>query len=110
MKELTKEQMMHAIKNGEFEEELINGDKVAIVLTQGWCPQWHAMKPYLDDINAEIYVLVYDEVDYFDQVREFKESKWKNDQVPYVRYYSKGKLVNQSNFVQKEEFNALISS
>ena len=38
---ITKEQALNAIKNGEFGSEIISsGEKVAVVMSQDWCPYW----------------------------------------------------------------------
>jgi hypothetical protein len=51
-----------------------------------------------------VFVLVYDAVDYFDRFRRFKEDVYGNHQVPYVRYYSDGRLVNETNYVSRRRF------
>lgn len=106
MNQITKDQALTAINNGEFGDELLlAAEKVAIILTQSWCPQWHAMKQFVTGFpGARIFVLEYDRTDYFDQFREFKERTLGNDQIPYVRYYDHGILVAESNAVTEEVF------
>lgn len=107
MKFIDKDQALIAMRDGEFGDEVIrSADKVAIILTQSRCPQWHAMKQFVADITAaEVYFWEYDRTDYFDAFREFKERVLGNDQIPYVRYYSGGALVAESNAVPEELFH-----
>lgn len=106
MKQITKEQALTAIKNGEFDTDIkYSAEKVAVILTQSWCPQWHAMKQFAADFSdAEIYSVEYDRTDYFDEFRQFKEKVLGNDQIPYVRYYSGGVLIAESNAVSEATF------
>ncbi|HIJ97449.1 MAG TPA: hypothetical protein HPP94_17290 [Desulfuromonadales bacterium] len=106
MKQINKDQALAAIRNGEFGEDIIrSAEKVTVILTQSWCPQWHAMQQFVGDIlTADVWLLEYDRVDYCDAFREFKETKLRNNQIPYIRYYSDGILVAQSNAVTRELF------
>jgi len=106
MELITRDQAMHAITNGEFGDDLIrSADKVVIILTQSWCPQWHAMRRFVSGFSAAmVYCLEYDRTDFFDEFRAFKERVFGNDQIPYVRYYSGGVLVAESNSVAEETF------
>jgi len=106
MKQIEKEQALYAINQGEFGDDIIrSAERVAVILTQSWCPQWHSMQHFIADFpEAEVYVLEYDRTDYFDQFREFKERVLGNDQIPYIRYYHRGILMAQSNAVHQEQF------
>lgn len=116
---ITEEQARYAINHREMPEEVRNASgSVAVVLTQGWCPQWTKMKGYLRELeeNGEpadreltVFELVYDEVPYFDEFRDFKEAIWQNYQIPYVRYYSEGELVDESNYVPRAAFLSRLS-
>jgi len=103
---ITKDQALAAIRNGEFDDDIIRSDeRVAVILTQSWCPQWHAMKQFVANYSsAKIYYLEYDLTDYFDEFRQFKKRVLGNDLIPYVRYYSKGALVAGSNAVAEGIF------
>ena len=104
---ITREQAMSAIECGEFGSDVTAFERrVAVVMTQDWCPQWAAMKRwfYSLEIEAGLFELIYDKRDFFDVFRTFKEKKWKNGQIPYIRYYSGGKLTAESNFVSEKEF------
>ena len=108
--EITDEQALRAIENHEFDEDTLNSNKkVAIALTQSWCPQWLAMKGYLKKIVSEdpetsIFTLEYNKKEYFGTFMRMKESIWKNDQVPYIRFYNGGTLVDTANFISRAGF------
>jgi hypothetical protein len=111
---LSDEQAKRAIAAGEFSEELRrSAAHVAVVLTQAWCPQWAAMKRWLDSLDREanrgpldlaVYELEYDTVEYFHPFMRFKETVFANSLVPYVRYYRDGRFLGDSNFVSRDVF------
>ncbi len=111
---LSEPQARAAIEKGEFDMEVLrSSENVAIVLTQGWCFEWVSMARWLDrmakrrepvDIEIDVYELVYDRVDYFHDFLLFKETVFRNHRVPYVRYYVKGVLQSESNYVSAAEF------
>lgn len=113
---LTDEQATTAIEQGNFDETILNAsEKVAIVLTQSWCPQWIFMRTYLKKLTTDkseetkemtVFTLEYDKVSYFDQFMRFKEGVFKNDLVPYIRYYKNGELIETTNYVSKHGFLA----
>jgi hypothetical protein len=106
-KQITRDQAFHAIETGEFGADVIaSNERVAVLLTQDWCSQFAAMKEwvYTLDRNFDLHELVYNQVSWFSEFRSFKEGRWKNGQIPYVRYYRDGKLVAESNYVSQEEF------
>jgi len=110
LKSLTKEQLRHAIRTGEFGSDVTAScRKVAVVMTQDWCPDWKRMEPWLcntvgceDDLD--IYIVVYNTLDCFQDFLLMKENQWRNDQIPYVRYYENGSLLRVSNAVPREAF------
>jgi hypothetical protein len=106
MKSISKDQAFACITHKEFSEGiLLSAEKVVVVLTQSWCPQWLAMKPFIDGhVNCKVYYLEYDLTDYFDKFREFKEKIFGNDQIPYIRYYQNGRLTNTSNFLPEDMY------
>jgi|GEM_PF-4706185 len=84
------------IKNKQFITEplakLLRASSVDVILTNNWCPQWHAMQNYLAGFAmAEVFYFEYDRCGHVDEFRKFKERIWGNDQIPYVRYLSKWK-------------------
>ena len=107
---VTEEQAMYAIQLGDFPEELRKSqENVAAVMTQDWCPQWGMMSAWIDtlkenDLLLDIYVLLYNKESYFEEFLRFKETTWRNNLVPYVRYYSNGELVGESNYVSQTDF------
>jgi hypothetical protein len=106
MKLIPKDQALDCIVHQEFSKDIVlSAEKVAVILTQSWCPQWHAMKAFIDDIaDCEVYYLEYDRVDYLEIFRNFKEKVFGNDQIPYIRYYRNGTLTQVSNAVSEEMF------
>ena len=112
---IQKAQAIHAIANGEFESNLVSSkSKVVVILTQDWCPQWANMKSWiygLDiDEDIDIYELEYNKVDYFFDIMTFKEKEWKNDYVPYLRFYKEGVLFKETNYISEAEFTDIICS
>lgn len=99
----------YCIKNQEFPSEIINSKpRVAVVLTQSWCPQWHVMSLYLkklEDPELDIWLFMYDQSSIFTDFMRFKESVLGNDQIPYIRYYRNGVLVAESNLAEPLEFS-----
>ena len=111
-KPLEEADALAAISSGEFPETIRGASKyVAIILTQDWCPQWTDLKMWLDSESAssstldlEVYWLEYNRVAYGDKFMRFKESVLGNSLIPYVRYYSDGELVGESNYVSGSRF------
>jgi hypothetical protein len=110
-KTISDEEARSAIENKEFPDSIRGScDRVAVILTQGWCPQWASLKYGLDRIAAtepsdiDVYVFIYDRSPLFREFLEFKENVWENDLVPYVRYYRNGKLKDESNFLAVPAF------
>lgn len=103
---IQREQAMNAISNGEFESDLLNSsNRVIVILTQDWCPQWHHMKSWIYQLDIEedidIYELEYNNADYFDDFRSFKENELRNYNVPYLRFYKNGTLYRESNYISE---------
>jgi hypothetical protein len=110
MKLIDKVQALDAIKNGDFGTDITDSAaRVAIILTQSWCPQWHSMKMFVSNFTgAEVYYLEYDKTDYFESFRTFKENTFRNGQIPYIRYYCDGKLAAETNAVSLEDFQRML--
>ncbi len=118
--QLTEEHVQRVIDYGELPDEVLKErSNVAVILTQGWCPQWKAMDVWLTAAqnNAEpqeyelsVRCFVYDKSPLFKQFRRFKEKTWGNHHVPYVRYYKDGKLVDETNYVPAQEFFSRFAS
>ncbi len=108
MKEITDEQAEYIMENGELPDDMIHsGDKVAVIFTQDWCPQWTYMTSWLDTTEKDgitTFYLAYNRKSYFNKFMQVKESTWNNHLVPYVRSYNKGKFIDDSNYVSKELF------
>lgn len=112
--QLSRDDAISAIENGEFPETLLSaGDRVAVVMTQDWCPQWTAMESWISGMEKEsesgdedifIFEFVYNRSDLFDRFLALKEDRWRNRLIPYVRYYMNGILVDESNYISANEF------
>jgi len=110
---IQKNQAMNAIVSGEFESNILSSkNRVVIILTQDWCPQWTNMKSWIYglemDEDIEIYELEYNKVDYFYDFMRFKEKHWNNYNVPYLRFYKNGILTNETNYISEKEFLDII--
>jgi hypothetical protein len=110
-KTISDDEARRSIEKKEFPESILfSKDNVAVILTQGWCPQWGALKHDLEAIassakpDIDAYVFIYDRSPLFADFLSFKESVLGNDRIPYVRYYRKGTYQTDSNYVGAEEF------
>lgn len=109
MRKLEQADCMYAVQHGEFPDQIRNaGTKVAIVLTQSWCPQWLIMKAWLSGqetkSDCRIFYIEYDRESFFDEFMTFKEDHFNNRSVPYVRYYRAGTCIAESNFISRDGF------
>lgn len=112
-KQITEEQARYAIDTGEFDKSVIaSKNKVVVILTQNWCPQWKNLKSWIYDISTDedidVYELEYNKTDYFDEFRSFKENVWRNFDVPYLRFYEAGVLVGQTNYISQMQLAQML--
>ena len=110
MIEITDEQAESIINERNIPEEIINSSQsVAVILTQNWCPEWVWMKSWLPkvDKHIKVFYLSYNIKPYSYKLMRVKEEAFENDLIPYIRYYKNGKLVHESNYTDKESFNAI---
>jgi hypothetical protein len=108
---LTQDQLDALLKDGEFPESVrLAAPKVVVVMTQDWCGQWTSMAAYLPDFadQAAIFAVEYNRLRDFERIMHFKETVFRNDQVPYLRFYRDGKLVRQSNWIPRAAFAAML--
>lgn len=111
MQNLTQEEIDSTLLQGELPEGIRKAsEKVAVVWTQDWCPQWQDMKSYLPDFEdqVKVYILEYNLHPQFQRIMEFKEQEFGNDQIPYLRYYFRGELITQTNWIPRAAFQALL--
>jgi hypothetical protein len=104
-------QCAQAMAGSEFGEDVRKAARrVAVILTQSWCPQWPAMRSWLDaalaEADARAFYVEYDNEPFFEQFIVWKEDVLGNRSVPYVRYYRDGVLVAESNYTSKSAFTA----
>lgn len=110
---INKEQAKYAIENGEFDKNIIaSKDKVIVIMTQDWCPQWMALKCWIYEMetneDVDIYELEYNKTDYFDEFMNFKEDRWNSHNVPYLRFYKAGNLIEETNYIDKERLTEIL--
>ncbi len=115
-KTLSDDQAKAWMRDGELDEAVrADGENVAVVLTQGWCPQWVSMNVWLnfmekrerpEDTDITVYQFLYDKVGFFDDFRRFKEQSLGNAEIPFVLYYRDGELIGTTNYVTSRDFVA----
>ena len=110
---LTAEDCAEAMRNGDFGPAVREAaDRVAVVLTQAWCPQWVMMARWLGAAaeagGARVFYIEYDREDFYDVFMTWKEDVLGNRLIPYVRYYAGGRLTGESNYVGKDAFAAAL--
>jgi hypothetical protein len=114
---LTEDQAGKIMASGEIPPEIygISG-RVAVILTQSWCPQWRAMDAYLgrmqeaqspETADLTVFYLCYDLLPFGEEFTRFKETRFSNDHIPFVLYYTDGKLKETSNYVSESGFLGL---
>lgn len=99
------------LTEGEFPEEVRQaGEKVVVVLTQDWCPDWHAMEVFLPQYadQVTIFVLEYNRHPEFERIMGFKEDHFANREIPYLRYYHQGRFITATNQLPRGTFEALL--
>lgn len=108
MIEISDDQALNIIEHKEIPAEIItDSSKVAVVLTQDWCPQWLAMRKWLRSADKEgisVFYLCYNRKPYFNQFMSVKENLWNNHSVPYLRCYKEGKFITETNYIGKKTF------
>ena len=108
MKEISDKQASYIIENKKIPHDILqSSEKVAIVLTQDWCPQWTYMQRWLtktEENGIKTFYLSYNNKNYYSEFMGVKEETFGNALVPYVRYYKNGNYVDDSNYVSEELF------
>lgn len=108
---LSDDVIARTLEAGEFPDEVRNAaEKVVVILTQDWCPDWHAMEVFLPafDGQAAIYVLEYNRHPDFERIMHFKEEVFGNREIPYLRYYHQGRFITATNRLPRGTFEALL--
>ncbi len=109
---LTEEEIEQFLHGNDLPVALRNSaEKVVFILTQDWCSQWKEMQTWIDSFSsqAKIYLLVYNTRKDFQKLMSFKETTFKNFEVPYLRYFHKGELILASNWLPKNTFAAMLN-
>lgn len=108
---LSDEMITHTLETGEFPPEVRNAaEKVVVILTQDWCPDWHAMDAFLPEFEGQValFVLEYNRHPEFQTIMEFKEDVFQNREIPYLRYYHQGEFIVATNQLPRGTFAALL--
>lgn len=116
--ELGDEEARFLMAEGEFSGAVLGSSaKVAVVLTQSWCPQWRFMDSYLSGLEGKadtedltVFEYVYDRSPFFPGFLDYKERILGNLEIPYVRYYVRGSFRRSSNFVGPGQFLSLFEA
>jgi len=104
---------LSAIADGEFPSSVLGAGHVAVIMTQNWCPDWLWMRVWLKrlaatdqpaEFDVKTYVLTYNRKAYSTEFMHHKEQVFGNSLIPYVRYYTAGTLVGESNQVRPKQF------
>lgn len=111
---LTEAECRAAVRDGDFSPEIVGAaETVVLVLTQSWCPQWVRMRPWLEELSKREGIacrfVEYDLEPFFDDFRSFKESAYMNGEVPYLRYYRNGKILKESNYLDKASLLRIVA-
>jgi len=119
IRKLTEAECRAAMETGEFGAGLVSGPAAAIILTQSWCPQWAAMKTYLPKVETAIdavrlYYVEYD-IERWESLENdafmfFKETTYRNRDIPYVRYYRDGVFSRDSNYISLDGFKSRLGT
>ena len=115
--QITEDQARGIMAAGEIPPEMtgISG-RVAVILTQSWCPQWKAMDAYLarmaeakkpETADLVVFYLCYDLLPFGGEFTRFKETRFSNYEIPFVLYYRDGKLKETTNYVSESGFLSL---
>ncbi len=108
---LSDDAIEQSLATGEFPDQVRNAaEKVVVILTQDWCPDWHAMDSFLPQFEnqAAVFVLPYNRHREFERIMSFKEEVFGNREIPYLRYYHQGRLVVATNQLPRGTFAALL--
>ncbi|MDC7223193.1 MAG: hypothetical protein PQJ60_05585, partial [Spirochaetales bacterium] len=76
---LSDKDLEHAVSQGDFSDEILKShERVAIVLTQSWCPQWMMMRHWLSRMEEDlhIYFAEYERMDSYHSFMYFKENSF----------------------------------
>lgn len=108
---LPDQSVQQMIAEGEIPQDVReSSEKVVVILTQDWCPDWHAMDRFLPDFEdqAAIFVLQYNQHPDFERIMEFKETVFENREIPYLRYFYRGQFIVATNQLPRGTFEALL--
>lgn len=112
--ELTPQQLLDCVEQGDFSTDLrLKTRTTVFLMSQAWCPQYTTVKRMiegLEDIDElTIYETLYDRNPAGEAFMPFKEQKFGNHLIPYIRFYQNGTLIKESNYLSEGAFRQYIS-
>lgn len=104
------------MREGELPPEVRERSPLVVALfTQDWCPQWTHMAEWLLPLAEEredlsVFWTEYNRSPLFAPFLTFKETTWGNHLIPYLRYYHRGRLFHESNYVSRPMFMDILTA
>ena len=97
-------EMKYIMENKEVSNDIKNtSEKVLAIFTQDWCGDWKGLNRELNaneqnsDIDLTVFICTYNESSLYEDFMNFKENEWKNELIPYLRYYKNGSFIKDTN-------------
>lgn len=97
-------EMKYIMENKEISNDIKNtSEKVLAIFTQDWCGDWKGLNRELvaneqnNDVDLTVFICKYNESPLYEEFMSFKEKEWKNDLIPYLRYYKNGNFIKDTN-------------
>ncbi|MEI0581349.1 hypothetical protein [Brachyspira pilosicoli] len=103
-KNIDDNEMKYIIENKEVSNNIKNiAENVLAIFTQDWCGDWKGLKRELNaneqnsDVDLTIFICIYNQSGLYEDFMNFKENEWKNELIPYLRYYKNGNFIKDTN-------------
>ena len=97
-------EMKYIMENKEVSNDIKNtSEKVLAIFTQDWCGDWKGLNIELvaneqnNDVDLTVFICKYNESPLYEEFMNFKEKEWKNELIPYLRYYKNGSFIKDTN-------------
>lgn len=104
IKHMTDDDLQYIIGNKDISEEIKKySENVLTIFTQDWCKDWEMLNREIEknlnttQYDITIFLSAYNHSKHFDNFRDFKETHWANNFIPYLRYYKNGELIKETN-------------
>ena len=103
-KNIDDKEMQNIIDSKEVSDNIKNAsENVLAIFTQDWCGDWKGLERELkaneenSPVDITIFICLYNESPLYESFMNFKENTWKNELIPYLRYYKKGEFIKDTN-------------